>query len=125
MWKDLGRKSRERAAAPCLLLAAVALFLLEVFQRRIGLPAMRWKFFRRVRAAAVGASARLPAAQAGRVPRAAPAQKAAAAGDRAALQTSAQAPAEQPEGRAGTADAAIEDALSQAQQPAGRRTKRT
>jgi uncharacterized membrane protein len=113
LWQDIPRRPQSVPLAPCLLLAAVVLFLLEVFQRRTGLLAVRWRPWRRRRAAA--AARTTPAPQ--KIEVAAPAAKAG--------QRPPPGPAPAAAGGVADAGAAIEDALSQARGRAGRRTKRT
>jgi hypothetical protein len=43
VWRDIPKKPRLISLAPYLLLAAVAVFLLEVAQRRTGLLSVRWR----------------------------------------------------------------------------------
>ncbi|MGA2436735.1 MAG: hypothetical protein ABSG25_15780, partial [Bryobacteraceae bacterium] len=123
VWRDIPRRPRSVPLAPYLLPAAVVLFLLEVLQRRTGLLAVRWRPWRRRRAATARAAAAEPQRMAG----ARPAAKTGKAPPPVAAPAAAAKPADAKSADAGaeTADSAINEALSQARRRAGRRTKRT
>ncbi|MGA2619946.1 MAG: VWA domain-containing protein [Thermoguttaceae bacterium] len=123
LWQDIPRRPRSVPLAPYLLPAAVVLFLLEVLQRRTGLLAVRWRPWRRRRAATARAAAAEPQRMAG----ARPAAKTGKAPPPVAAPAAAAKPADAKSADAGaeTADSAINEALSQARRRAGRRTKRT
>lgn len=80
IWKDLPRKPRLFEIAPGLLLAALAGFLLEVFQRRTGLLSVRRRAARPETAPAAGtgrarAARPLPRRRAAKAPKAGPAPR--------------------------------------------------
>lgn len=58
VWKDIPKKLCSLSLAPYLLLVAVAVFLLEVMQRRTGLLSVRWKMPRLLRRKAASTTPR-------------------------------------------------------------------
>jgi Mg-chelatase subunit ChlD len=129
VWRNIPRRPRHVAMAPYLLLTAVVLLLLEVFERRTRLLAVAGKLLLRVRPFRRARSTKTRAAESpalapkgGTLPRRpSPAEEPPPLEKPAKpkkAQPSKQAAAEKP------GDAGMDDAMSQAQQRARRRTQR-
>jgi hypothetical protein len=125
VWRGITRRPRHVALAPYLLLAAVALLLLEVFERRTGLLAAAGGLLRR--------APRTVTPQATLTPRAAekPAVSPRGASQPRAPSSAKESPASgkpepaKPDAGEEAGGAGMDDALSQARQRARRRTHRT
>jgi hypothetical protein len=117
VWKDIPRKPRLIPLASYLLLAAVMLFLLEVFERRTGLLSVGW---RRAAFSPREGSASRPKAAVSVTPRHA-AERVPAPGTTKAATMSVSPPL--PADAVG--NESITDLLGQAQRRAQQRTKRT
>jgi uncharacterized membrane protein len=118
VWRDIPKKPRYVLLAPYLLLTAVVLLLLEVLERRTGLVAAAGRLLRRS-----------PRAATSQAEKQAPAPKAKPQTRKPPLAEEHTAPGKpepaKPDTGAKAGDAGIDDAFSQAQERARRRTERT